>query len=439
MVRTRFSFAKKPKASYQLALDVLEDRLALSTVSVALVDPSAPLVEGAAIALTSTVTGAVGTPTFAWSVNGTPVAGATSPDFSFTPDDNGSFLVELTVTDDAGPSVGNTTLTVTNQNPVAGISGDTVGVPGQELSFTLTATDADAAAGFTYNIDWNNDGVVDETVPAAPGNGAGVDVNHVFDTTGTFTVSVTATDKDGGVSAPATLTVTIATTALIDGVLHVGGTSGDDVIKFYPKGKSSSSDATVRVKVNGVNQGTFTGVQAIVAHGLEGNDVIKMAGSIRVPATLYGDAGNDRLKGAKGADVLVGGDGDDHLNGHKGGDIVIGGNGSDRLLGGPNDDILIAGFTKYDADQEALDLLSDAWNDGGVEAVRDTTAAAHLSVADGTVSDDGAADKLTGTSGRDWFFATLPQDQITGLHRHEILNDDVPTGGGKGKGKGKNK
>jgi Ca2+-binding RTX toxin-like protein len=437
MLGTHFAIAKRPrKPGYRPELDVLEDRLALShTASVSVVDPPATLFEGVAVALTSTTTAA--SPTYAWSVNGTPVAGATSADFSFTPDDNGSYLVEVAVTDAGETVVAGTTLTVENQVPLAGISGDTVGVPGQPLSFTLTATDAaaDAAAGFTYNIDWNNDGVVDETVPAAPGNGAGVNISHVFGTLGTFTVSVTATDKDGGVSAPATLTVTISTTALIDGVLYVGGTSGNDRIKFYPKGKPASTDATVRVKVNGVNQGAFTGVQAIVAYGLEGNDRIQLAGSIRVPATLYGDAGNDRLKGAKGDDVLVGGDGDDRMNGHKGNDIVIGGNGIDRLLGGPNADILIAGFTQYDADQEALDLLSDAWSIGDVEALRDNTKEAYLSVAGGTVSDDGAADKLTGASGKDWFFATLPQDKVTDLHRHEILNDAPLTGSGKAKGK----
>jgi Ca2+-binding RTX toxin-like protein len=406
------------------------------SATVAVVDP-APLFEGTAIALHAEVGGTVvGTPTFAWSLNDVVVVGAVSEDFSFTPDDNGTYVVKVDVTDNGEVVSASTDVTVENQAPVAGISGDPVGVPGQPLSFTLTATDAvtDSEAGFTYTINWGDGSPVQVIDPEAF-NGDGFDVDHVFGGTGTFVVSVTATDKDGGVSEPATLTVTISTTALIDGVLYVGGTSGDDKIKIYPKGKPTAADATVRVKVNGVQQGIFAGVNEIVVYGLEGNDKIHLAGSIKVPATLYGDAGNDRLKGGKGDDVLVGGDGDDHINGHKGRDIVIGGNGADRLLGGPDGDILIAGFTQYDADQDLLDLLSEAWSAGDVEALRDNTAEAYLSVADGTVSDDGAADKLTGTAGLDWFFATLPQDRVTDMHRHEILNDDPLTGAAKGKGK----
>jgi fibronectin-binding autotransporter adhesin len=440
---TRSMLARKP-GTYRPELDALEDRLVLShTVAVAVVDPPATFLEGTPVALTATVGGTVVGPlTFAWSVNGTTVDGATAADFSFTPDDNGSFLVEVSVADGAETVLANTTLTVENQAPVAGITGDTVGVPGLALNFTLTATDAaaDAAAGFTYDIDWDNDGVIDETIPATADNGLGVNVSHVFDALGTFTVSVTATDKDGAVSAPATLEVTISETAVVDGTLFVTGTDGDDVIKISPSGKPSASDATVRVKVNGETT-IHTGVNAIVVHGLEGNDKIHLAGSIKLPATLYGDAGNDRLKGGKGADVLVGGDDNDHLNGHKGEDILIGGEGADRLLGGPNDDILIGGSTQYDADQDLLDLLSEAWSAGGslsdrVAAVRDATAAAFLSVADGTVMDDGDADKLTGASGTDWFFADTPQDRITGRQGKEVLNDDDVTTAGKGKGPG---
>jgi Ca2+-binding RTX toxin-like protein len=438
---TRSLLAKRP-GTYRPELDALEDRLVLShTVTVAVVDPPATFLEGAPVALAATVGGTVVGPlTFAWSVNGTTVDGATAADFSFTPDDNGSFLVEVSVADGAETVVANTTLTVENQAPVAGITGDTVGVPGQALNFTLTATDAaaDAAAGFTYEIDWDNDGVIDETIPATADNGLGVEVSHVFDALGAFTVSVTATDKDGAVSEPATLEVTISETAVVDGTLFVTGTDGDDVIKIFPSGKPSASDATIRVKVNGETT-IHTGVNAIVVHGLEGNDKIQLAGSIKVPATLYGDAGNDRLKGGKGADVLVGGDDNDHLNGHKGEDILIGGEGADRLLGGPNDDILIGGLTQFDADQEALDLLSEAWSAGGslsdrVAALRDATAAAFLSVADGTVTDDDDADKLTGASGTDWFFADT-QDRITGRQGKEVLNDDeVASGKTKGKG-----
>ena len=72
------------------------------------------------------------------------------------------------------------TIAVVNQAPVAGVSGPTTGAFGTPLTFTLTATDVapDEAARFAYNIDWNNDGTPDETIPPTPGNGAGVSVTH---------------------------------------------------------------------------------------------------------------------------------------------------------------------------------------------------------------------------------------------------------------------
>jgi Ca2+-binding RTX toxin-like protein len=423
---------RRPVATnrYRLALDTLEDRVTPShTASVELVDPTADLLEGSDVALTSTVTGAVGTPTYSWSVNGEVVAGAESADFSFTPQDNGSYVVEVSVTDDLDTTTASTTLEVANVAPVVTISGPTAGVPGQPLTFTLTATDveADAAAGFTFDIDWDNDGVVDETIPATAGNGAGVEVTHVFDSEGTFTVSVTATDKDGGVSEPATLDVTISPTSVVDGVLTIGGTDGDDHIKIIPKGRPSASGATLQVIINGEKQ-TFTGIDSIVVYGNAGNDVIKLAGAIRVPATLDGGDGNDRLKGGKGDDVLLGGAGNDHLHGHQGNDILIGGEDSDRLIGGPGDDVLIGGT--FDGD---LDALIAAWAAG--DSFSELRDAGLLDAS--LVGDDGAADKLTGAAGSDWYFATVGQDKATGLNHKDLLNDEEAAAKGKGKAKAK--
>src|SRR5205823_9229119 len=62
--------------------------------------------EGTALSLTSSVSdpGSADTFTYAWAVtkNGNAYASATTQNFSFTPDDNGSYVVTLTVTDDDG-------------------------------------------------------------------------------------------------------------------------------------------------------------------------------------------------------------------------------------------------------------------------------------------------------------------------------------------------
>src|SRR5262249_21135429 len=119
--------------------------------------------EGTAISLGSSVTDPSSADTvagfsYAWSVtkNGAAFASGTSSGFSFTPDDNGTYVVSLTATDkDGGASQPATaTLTVDNVAPTAGVSGPSDGVRGQARTFTLTASDpsaADQAAGFTFS------------------------------------------------------------------------------------------------------------------------------------------------------------------------------------------------------------------------------------------------------------------------------------------------
>jgi Ca2+-binding RTX toxin-like protein len=437
-----------------LNVDQLEDRVTPSN-SVTIVESlPATLFEGVAVDLSSTVDGAVevvAPATYSWEVlkDGVSFATGSLADFSFTPDDDGVYAVSLSVTDDDNTHTDNLgPLTVVNQAPVAGVSGPTTGLSGQLLTFTLTATDADAdeTEGFDYSIDWNNDGTPDETVTASSGNGAGVTVSHAFTQPGPNTFSVTATDKDDATSAKVTHTVTLELgAAVVDGVLIVSGSSGNDVIKFVPKGKSRAQNATMKVFINGVNQGIFTGVNSIKVYALAGNDFVHLAGSIKTSATVLGDAGDDRIKGGKGADMLVGGEGNDWLNGHQGRDVLIGGNGVDRLLGGPGDDILIGGATSYDADEAALASLLAIWSGSGgysqrVATLADAAAAVHLtSGTGGTVLDDGVADRLTGGAGKDWFLATVGSDAVTGRHSFEFLNEtkgnDKGKGGGKGKGK----
>jgi Ca2+-binding RTX toxin-like protein len=447
-----------------LSFDQLEDRLVLATsIDIAVVSPAPPAIpfEGAAITLNAglvdeAVDGDGIAPTFAWTVlkNGMDVGipPGTAANFSFTPDDNALYTVNLSVTDDGATLTDTLALTVENQVPIAGIAGPATGNFGQSLSFTLTATDAvaDATAGFTYSIDWNSDGVVDETVPATPGNGAGVIVSHAFAVPGPNTFTVTATDKDGGVSAPVLHTVTILNgAAVVDGVLTVAGTLGNDTIVVVPQGKQAAQDTSVKVLLNGKSLGSFTGVDSIMVFGVDGNDNVQLPGALKVPATLDGGAGNDRLKGAAGSDLLLGGDGNDSLNGHTGNDVLIGGLGADQLQGGPGEDILIAGTTSFDADPAALQGLLAVWSGPGsyeqrTAAVQAGTTPLVVGGTTATVFDDGAVDRLNGEAGLDWFFANVTGgDAISGKHPSEFVNG-VPAPGslalspkpGNGKGKG---
>ncbi|MFO0949435.1 MAG: PKD domain-containing protein [Planctomycetota bacterium] len=111
-------------------------------------------------------------------------------------------IIKLQVTDTVNSTTRTaaTTLAVQNAAPTASVAGESLGVQGDPIQFTLSASDAssaDQAANFTFDIDWDGDGNIDQTIAGV----SGLQVDHAFASAGTFTIRVTATDKDGGTSA----------------------------------------------------------------------------------------------------------------------------------------------------------------------------------------------------------------------------------------------
>src|SRR5262249_58343085 len=103
----------------------------------------------------------------------------------------------------AGTSV---TVTVNNVAPTASLSGPATGARGQMRTFALGAVDPsaiDQAGSFTFNINWGDGNSQVST------GGASQQVGHVYTAAGTFTVQITATDKDGGASTTVQQTITI--------------------------------------------------------------------------------------------------------------------------------------------------------------------------------------------------------------------------------------
>jgi RTX calcium-binding nonapeptide repeat (4 copies) len=58
---------------------------------------------------------------------------------------------------------------------------------------------------------------------------------------------------------------------------------------------------------------------------------------------IYGDLGNDEIRGSNLSDHLSGGPGSDVIYGNNGGDFIEGGSGIDSLYGGAGDDVLSGG------------------------------------------------------------------------------------------------
>jgi hypothetical protein len=123
-----------------------------------------------------------------------------------------------------------------------------------------------------------------------------------------------------------------------------------------------------------------------------------------LPASRYGGAGNDRLKGGCGPNVLLGGARDD---------LLVGGTGADRLVGNAKDDILIAGTTPFDGNS----------NEAALAAI----------MAEWTRTDDPVEQGRTG--GPELGITREVIDEGVGIHedrraRREVREDHGPSGGG---------
>src|SRR5262249_7659209 len=153
--------------------------------------------------------------------NGAAYASGSAASFSFTPDDNGTYVVTLAATDkDGGVSPqASATITVDNVAPTAAVTGATASghsPEGTASRLGSTVTDpsaADTKAGFTYAWSVTRNGVA-----YASGSAAGF--SFTPNDNGTYVVSLTATDKDGGASQQASATITV------DNVAPTAGVSG---------------------------------------------------------------------------------------------------------------------------------------------------------------------------------------------------------------------
>ena len=163
--------------------------------------------EGATINLTSTATdpGTNDTHTYAWSVtkDGSPFASGTNPTLSFTPDDNGDYVVTLTVTDDDG-GVGTNSTTISVSNVVPTLSAITAPVAPvavtSAVNVSATFTDPGMLDTHAALIEWGDGTSSAGSITEANGSGS-VTGSHTYSAAGVYTITITLTDTDGGVDS----------------------------------------------------------------------------------------------------------------------------------------------------------------------------------------------------------------------------------------------
>jgi len=180
--------------------------------------------------------GAVDSHTLEWDFGdgSPPVSGSLTPSHAYV--DDGTYTVTLTVTDDDG-GVGADTLTVMVNNvpPAVDAGPDQTVNEGNTVNFSGSFTDPGAADSHTIEWDFGD---------GSPPVSGSLTPSHAYVDDGTYTVTLTVTDDDGGVGAD-TLTVMVndlGPTALLTGdTLLEEGQPGS----YDASGSTSSPDTIV--------------------------------------------------------------------------------------------------------------------------------------------------------------------------------------------------
>jgi hypothetical protein len=184
---------------------------------------------------------------------------------------NAAYAITATVTDkDNGSGVGATSVVVNNVAPIAQITGFTQPNPlfilqGDVLTFSGAFSDPGVLDSHTVN--WNFGDLGSSSVSFGPGGSAGFTANHAYAAPGTYTVTLTVTDSDGGFSTAQTTVVVDtpaqATAAIIPYVqslsdLNAGQKNSltgmlNSLIAFLNRGKMTAAGNQVKAFDNQVN------------------------------------------------------------------------------------------------------------------------------------------------------------------------------------------
>jgi Ca2+-binding RTX toxin-like protein len=169
---------------------------------------------------------------------------------------------------------------------------------------------------------------------------------------------------------------------------------------------------------------TFTGTAAFTGVGNAVNNIITGAGGAD---RLTGNDGNDTLSGGAGNDTLTGGAGDDSMDGGAGNDSMVGGLGNDiYVVDANNDRITEVAGEGIDTVRTALTAYTLGTTNGSVnvENLVFTGTAAFTgtgSASDNVITGGARGDTLLGLAGNDTLSGDAGNDSLTGGAGVDVL------------------
>jgi VCBS repeat-containing protein len=304
--------------------------------------------------------------------------------------------VTVEVSDGITQVTATTTLTIDNTAPGVTISAPLEQVPNLPITFSFDAfgepSPTDIAAGLNYDIDWGDGNSVSLT--AQPDS---VQLDHPFADFGTYTVTVTVSDKDGG-SDTATHVINIVPVLKVGDNIFAGGTDARrDRIIFTVVGFDDFGFQQIQVRYNNDSYGPFdtNGNTHLIAQGGGRADRISISGPVNIPSMIDGGDGNDDIAGGTNDDSIFGGAGNDTILTGEGTNVADGGIGNDQIYGRSGNDFFVGG--------DGNDYLS-----GGS--------------GDDSLSGDSGNDRLFGGGGMDVLLGGAGNDRLNGGSSHDILS-----------------
>jgi hypothetical protein len=329
----------------------------------------------------------------------------------------------ITATDTANPNVTGTWQVAVM--PSVGITGPTIGLVNQPLTFTLLAGGAPAGADYTFIVQWQtaNATIATQTVTGPTGTTVTLTdtyTNWIYN--GATTLSVWA--YAGGVPSTTTATHDVNVLNATATVQADPADSTKQMLVLDATQYNGNLGAPLNIGLGaGANNGATVTVDGTAVGNFTTSDGSPFA-LVEVLGSHYSNTIDAR--GLTVSTVLVGREGSDVLYGGSGRNLLIGGAGADTLYAGSAGDILIGGATSYDVDTTALAFIMAEWDRTDVDYA---TRVKHLNgtlsgglnglylLNSATVTDDGAVDVLYGGAGLDWYighFSGTTPDKVNG-------------------------